>query len=55
MDDHPELKWILFILMGMWFLWFFTGGPARFSPNDGPFLKAPEPLDTGGSYGGNQN
>ncbi|MEK7588662.1 MAG: hypothetical protein AAB438_02475 [Patescibacteria group bacterium] len=40
------------IVIAIWFLWFFTGGPQDFErQNPGPFLKAPAPLDTGESYG----
>jgi hypothetical protein len=49
--DHPDLKWLVLILIGMWFVWFFTGGPARFDTSEGPFLKPSAPLDTGDSYG----
>ena len=47
--DH--LKWFLFLLIGLWFVWFFTGGPQRYESTAGPFLKPAAPLDTGAVYG----
>ncbi|MFZ2205692.1 MAG: hypothetical protein WAV23_03820 [Minisyncoccia bacterium] len=47
--DH--LKWLIFVLIGLWFVWFFTGGPQRYSSNQGPFLRPPAPIDTGEIYG----
>lgn len=42
---------IVLILVALWFMWFFSGGPSRIEANKGPFLRAPSPLDTGEIYG----
>jgi hypothetical protein len=52
--ENPDLKYLLLILLGMWILWFFTGGPARFNKEEGPFLRPGYPFDTGESYGPNR-
>ena len=46
-----DLKWLIFILIGLWLVWFFTGGPQRYESQQGPFIKPPAPLDTGAIYG----
>ncbi|KKQ35901.1 MAG: hypothetical protein US50_C0003G0021 [Candidatus Nomurabacteria bacterium GW2011_GWB1_37_5] len=46
-----DLKWLLIILVGLWFVWFFTGGPEHFESLAGPFLRPPAPLNTGEIYG----
>jgi len=46
--DH--LKGLIIILIILWLVWFFTGGPSR-GDTDKPFLKPPAPLDTGQKYG----
>ena len=46
--DH--LKGIIIILVILWFVWFFTGGPQR-AGNDKPFIKPAAPIDTGEKYG----
>lgn len=48
MDVVKELKWFFIILLVMWVIWFFTGGPARYENK--PFLKPAAPLDTGETY-----
>jgi len=50
MDAVKEFRWFLVILVGFWFLWFFTGGPERATSQTGIFLKPPAPLETGESY-----
>lgn len=35
----------------LWLLWVFGGGPSRAKEADQPFLKAPDPLNTGQDYG----
>lgn len=49
--DH--LKWLIFVLIGLWFIWFFTGGPQKVNQNDlnKPFIRPAAPLDTGEVYG----
>lgn len=47
-----DLLGFIGIVIIIWFLWLFTGGPARFErEHPGPFIKAPAPLDTGETYG----
>jgi hypothetical protein len=38
----------------MFVLWYYTGGPERANIAD-PFLKAPNPIDTGETYGPHGN
>ena len=45
-----HLRGIIIILIVLWFVWFFTGGPQRLG-NDKPFIKPAAPLDTGEKYG----
>lgn len=44
------LKWFFGILVVLWLIWFFAGGPARPASTQ-PFIKEPAPLDTGEAYG----
>ncbi len=45
-------KWFLLIIVGLWVLWYYTGGPERAEQQGAkPFLKALEPLDSGEPYG----
>lgn len=44
------LKWIIFILVILWIVWFLTGGPKSGFVSQ-PFLRPPAPLDTGELYG----
>ena len=46
--DH--LKGIIFILVILWFVWFFTGGQNK-PGTDKPFIKPAAPVDTGEKYG----
>ncbi|HEY4715137.1 MAG TPA: hypothetical protein VIH31_01375 [Candidatus Paceibacterota bacterium] len=48
MDVLKELKWFLLILVGLWVIWFLTGGPKRLE--DKPFIKPVKPVDTGETY-----
>ena len=47
------LKWAIIILVALFFLWMFTGGPERYERSK-PFLKAPggvgEPINQFGPY-----
>ena len=44
------LRWIIFILVILWIVWFLTGG--QYSGQTGePFLRPPAPLSTGETYG----
>jgi hypothetical protein len=51
MDALSDLKWLIIVIIIIWFMWFFTGGPSRERSQFGLFLKAPSPLDTGEAYG----
>lgn len=51
MDALKELKWFILVLVAMWVVWFFTGGPTRFASKAGPFLRPPAPISTGEIYG----
>lgn len=46
-----ELKWFFGIILGIFIVWFFTGGYDRYVKNKKPFIKPPTPLDTGELYG----
>ena len=46
-----ELQWLVFVIIILWIVWFFTGGPQSERAQGGPFLKPPAPLDTGETYG----
>ncbi len=40
------------IFLGLWILWYATGGVERFErSNRGAFVKPPSPIDTGETYG----
>lgn len=51
MDALKDLKWLLIILVVLWFIWFATGGRMHKASTSGPFLNPPAPLDNGGAYG----
>lgn len=36
-----ELFLVILALIGLWLLWFWFGGPERYEPNQGAFLKSP--------------
>ena len=40
-DAWSHLKWVIYILIGLWLVWFFTGGPQRYeqSQNQTPFIQ----------------
>lgn len=50
-DPIDDVKWIAAIMILLWVVWFFTGGPARQSSQGGPYIKPPAPLDSGETYG----
>ncbi len=44
------LRWIIFVIITLWIVWFLTGG--QYSGKTGePFLRPPAPLDTRETYG----
>ena len=45
-----HLKGLILILIILWFVWFFFGGPQRDTKND-PFIKPAAPIDSGQTYG----
>ncbi len=45
-----HLMEVVLVLVVLWFVWFFTGGPQR-ADNDKPFIKPAAPIDTGETYG----
>jgi len=51
MDVIKDSWWLIIVIILIWFAWFFTGGPDRREATEGPFLKPPQPLDTGEVYG----
>lgn len=51
MNAKRDLLILIVIMVILWFVWFFTGGPQGERANGGPFLRAPQPLDTGETYG----
>ncbi|OGI69083.1 hypothetical protein A2824_00680 [Candidatus Nomurabacteria bacterium RIFCSPHIGHO2_01_FULL_42_16] len=51
MEGLKELKWFIIVLIGIWVVWFFTGGIERFEEKSGPFIAPPAPLGTGETYG----
>ncbi|MFA5934120.1 MAG: hypothetical protein WC795_02785 [Candidatus Paceibacterota bacterium] len=51
LDALKDLKWLIGILVILWFVWFFTGGPKRFEQNNKPFIKPPSPINSGERYG----
>jgi len=55
MDAIKDLKWVVLIIILVWFVWFFTGGPQRDKAIKGPFIKPPRLLDTGRVYDGIDN
>ncbi|MEN9621640.1 MAG: hypothetical protein RLZZ67_74 [Candidatus Parcubacteria bacterium] len=48
---HDEFGWFIWGLVGLAFIWFFTGGAERQIAHDGVFLKPPAPLNSGQAYG----
>lgn len=48
---YKEFGWFIWGMIGIAFIWFFTGGPQREVSHEGPFLKPPAPLDSGRGYG----
>ncbi len=46
-----DLKWVIFILIIIWFIWYFSGGPQGYDATQ-PFIEPPAPLGGGQTYGG---
>ncbi len=45
-----ELMGFILILILLWIIWFFTGGPSR-SDKDKPYVNPAAPISTGDTYG----
>lgn len=41
---------LVLVVVGLWVLWYFTGGPERAERQNAPFENPPAPLDNGQSY-----
>ncbi len=50
-DALSDLKWLIAVIILIWVVWAFTGGPSRYEATHGVFLKPPAPLSTGETYG----
>jgi hypothetical protein len=50
-EPDKFLKWILGVLVVLFFLWLLTGGYDRIENKDKPFIRPPDPLDSGEKYG----
>lgn len=46
-----DLIMLIIVLVVLWFLWLFTGGPARVQNKNAPFIQPLEPVGTGEVYG----
>ncbi len=49
---HDEFGWFIYGLLGLGFLWFFSGGAEREIAKAGVYLKPLAPIDSGRAYGG---
>lgn len=53
MEAKDFLKWLAIVMVGLWFLWFFTGGPERGISRGGVYIEPANPVgDTWRAYGG---
>lgn len=46
-----DLIFVIFAILAIGLVWFFTGGPERTRTNPGAFLKPPSPIGSGEVYG----
>jgi len=51
MDVIKDLGWLIVVIILIWFVWLFTGGPEHKEYTENPFIKPLQPLDTGETYG----
>ena len=52
MKPQEMLVWLIGILIGLWVLWYFTGGPERTRQNQGLFINPVVPTTLDGNTGG---
>lgn len=45
-----EFRWFIYAFIGLWILWFITGGPTRYENRSRPLLEQPAPLEGGRPY-----
>ncbi|MDO8579391.1 MAG: hypothetical protein Q7R72_00775 [bacterium] len=48
---HSQFGWLLWGLVLLGFIWFFTGGTQSETAHEGAYLEPPQPLDGGRAYG----
>ncbi|MEK7607687.1 MAG: hypothetical protein AAB484_02055 [Patescibacteria group bacterium] len=48
---HSQFGWLLWTLVGLGLIWFFTGGTSSETAHQGAYLEPPRPLDSGRAYG----
>lgn len=46
MSGTEVFKWLIIVFVGLWIVWFFTGGPERYTSRGGTFIKPVTPFDT---------
>lgn len=51
MGAKEDLIFVIFTIIALGIIWFFTGGPERARNNPGAFLRPPAPLGSGEAYG----
>jgi len=48
---HPDLAWLLFMILVLFLAWTFAGGKDRAKNTSKPFLYPASPVDSGDEYG----
>ena len=48
--SYEGLVWLFVIIIGLWILWYYSGGPQRADTQTGPFMQPPAPLGNGQGY-----
>jgi hypothetical protein len=50
-ESGNALLWFILIVVGIWVIWYFTGGPQRAALQEGqPFMNPSQPVDNGNAY-----
>ncbi len=50
-SNWKPLRDILLVIIGIWILWYFTGGPERAAQNgDNPYMEKPSSVVNGPSF-----